>query len=247
MSIEVIRNSEIEVIRNSEDVLLMLDSLMREPAPFWDRFYQDRTKKVPFFVDAPDENLVGYVESGRLQGGRMLELGCGPGRNAIYAAEHGYEVDAVDISEEAIAWAKERAAERQVHIGFQCKSVYELQVEPSGYDLVYDSGCLHHLWPHRRVGYVEMIRQALKPQGYFGLTCFAPGFAEIGGALDHSDWEVYRERSMKGGQAYSREKLLGIMGEAFELVEFRAMKECDASEGLFGVPFLSASLWRKKG
>ncbi|MNF14160.1 hypothetical protein D3C80_2162620 [compost metagenome] len=52
---------------------------------------------------------------------------------------------------------------------------------------------------------------------------------------------------MKGGQAYSQEKLLEIMGEAFELVEFREMKECDASEGLFGVPFLSASLWRKKG
>lgn len=236
-----------EVIRNSEDVLLMLDSLMREPAPFWDRFYQDRTKKIPFFVDAPDENLVAYVESGRLQGGRMLELGCGPGRNAMFAALHGYEVDAVDISEEAIAWAKERAAERQVRIGFRCQSVYELQVEQSAYDLVYDSGCLHHLWPHRRVGYVEMIRQALKPRGYFGLTCFAPGFAEIGGALDHSDWEVYQERSMKGGQAYSQEKLMEIMGEAFELVEFRAMRECDASEGAFGVPFLSASLWRKKG
>lgn len=235
-----------EMICSSEDVLLMLDSLMREPAPFWDRFYQDRTKKIPFFADLPDENLVSYVESGRLKGGRMLELGCGPGRNAIYAALHGYEVDAVDISEEAIAWAKERAAEQQVRIRFECKSVYGMQVEEV-YDLVYDSGCLHHLWPHRRVGYIEMIRQALKPQGYFGLTCFAPGFTEMGGALDHSDWEVYRERSMKGGQAYSREKLLKIMGDEFELVEFRAMKECDASEGKFGVPFLWASLWRKRG
>jgi SAM-dependent methyltransferase len=235
-----------EIIRKPEDVLLMLDSLMREPAPFWDRFYQDRMKNIPFFEEFPDENLVSYVKSGRLQGGRMLELGCGPGRNAIYASLHGYEVDAVDISEEAIAWAKERAAEHQVRIRFQCKSVYELQVEQS-YDLVYDAGCLHHLWPHRRVGYLQMIHQALKPGGYFGLTCFAPGFTEMGGALDHSDWEVYRERSMKGGQAYSKEKLLEIMGDAFELVELRPMKECGATDGEFGVPYLSASLWRKKG
>lgn len=236
-----------EVIKNSEDVLLMLDSLMREPAPFWDQFYQDRTKKVPFFVEHPDENLVSHVASGLLQGGRMLELGCGPGRNAVYAALHGYEVDAVDISEEAIAWAKERAAEQQVRIQFECMSVYDLHVAEQAYDLVYDSGCLHQLWPHRRVGYLRMIQDALKPGGYFGMTCFAPGFTEMGGALDRSDWEVYRERSMKGGQAYSKEKLIEIMGDAFQLIEFRAMKECDASEGKFGVPFLWVSLWQKRG
>ena len=72
-----------ETIKNSEDVLMMLDSLMREPAPFWNNFYSDRTKKIPFFVNHPDENLVSYIESGIIQSGRMLELGCGAGRNSI--------------------------------------------------------------------------------------------------------------------------------------------------------------------
>ena len=39
--------------------------------------------------------------------GRVLELGCGPGRNAIYMAEKGYKVDAIDISEHAIEWGKD--------------------------------------------------------------------------------------------------------------------------------------------
>lgn len=51
--------------------------------------------------------------------------------------------------------------------------------------------------------YIEMVHNALKTGGYSGLTCCAPGFTEIGGALEISDWDVYRDRSMKGGHASS--------------------------------------------
>lgn len=234
-----------ETIHNVDDVMSMLDSLMREPAPFWNQFYNDRTKGVPFFVDLPDENLVSYLESGRVQPGKMLELGCGPGRNAIYAAEKGCKVDAIDLSKEAINWAKERAERKNVNVCFECRSVYDFHPK-TDYDLIYDSGCMHHLWPHRRKAYIEMIHNALNPGGYFGLTCFAPGYNDIGGGLETSDWQVYRDRSMKGGQAYSKQKLFALLDDLFESVEFRSMKACDDHESKFGVHFLWASLWRKK-
>lgn len=47
-----------ETIRTQDDILNMLDALLREPTAFWDSFYEDRTKRIPFFVDKPDENLV---------------------------------------------------------------------------------------------------------------------------------------------------------------------------------------------
>lgn len=37
--------------------------------------------------------------------GRTLDLGCGTGRNALRLASLGFEVDAVDLSPAAIAWA----------------------------------------------------------------------------------------------------------------------------------------------
>lgn len=49
-----------ETIKHATDILNMLDSFMREPEPFWNGFYQDRSKEVPFFVNQPDENLVSY-------------------------------------------------------------------------------------------------------------------------------------------------------------------------------------------
>jgi putative HD superfamily hydrolase of NAD metabolism len=235
-----------ETITDTKDLLDMLDSLLREPAPFWNGFYSDRSKDIPFFVNHPDENLKSYYENGLIPQGNMLEIGCGPGRNAIYSARQGFTVDAVDISDEAIRWAKERAEESKVSVNFECKSAYDLMPKPEYYDFVYDSGCLHHIWPHRRIEYLRLIYSTLKPGGFFGLTCFAPGYTEIGGALELSDYEVYRERSMKGGQAYSKEKLFRLLGDYFDNVEFRSMKTCSEDSGEFGVPFMWASLWRKK-
>lgn len=93
-------------IRSVDDLLRMLDGLFETIE--WDGFYADRERPVPFFVDEPDENLDTWLRDGPLTGGRALELGCGPGRNARRLAEAGYDVDAVDGSPEAIAWARER-------------------------------------------------------------------------------------------------------------------------------------------
>ena len=69
-----------ENIDSYEDVLLMLDNLLMEESRFnWDTFYSDRDRKVPFFANVPDENLVEYFENNLLKPGKVLELGCGPG------------------------------------------------------------------------------------------------------------------------------------------------------------------------
>src|SRR5579875_1376891 len=49
------------------------------------------------------------VRQGTAPPGRVLELGCGHGRNAMYMASLGCGVDAVDFPARAIEWAKERA------------------------------------------------------------------------------------------------------------------------------------------
>ncbi|SDP20835.1 class I SAM-dependent methyltransferase [Lentzea jiangxiensis] len=69
---------------------------------WWDGFYADRSREVPFFAAEPDENLAGYLERGLVTPGRALDVGCGPGRNAVFLARHGFQVDAVDVSATAI-------------------------------------------------------------------------------------------------------------------------------------------------
>lgn len=109
-----------KTIRNLNDLYEMLDTQFRPSKQFWDPFYSDRQKPIPFFPNKPDENLDLYIKSGMINKGRALELGCGPGRNAIYLKMNGYDVDAYDISQVAIDWAKERASELELDINFKC-------------------------------------------------------------------------------------------------------------------------------
>lgn len=109
--------------------------------------------------------------------------------------------------------------------------------------LFFDSGCLHHIAPHRRIAYVELVNKALKPGGVFGVTCFVLG-GELGGS-DLSDWDVYRVKSLRGGLGFTEEKLKSIFHD-FEAVEIRKMRDVEQTEGLFGTSELWTALFRKR-
>ncbi|KMK76637.1 class I SAM-dependent methyltransferase [Alkalihalobacillus pseudalcaliphilus] len=231
-----------EAIYSYDDVLKMLDSLLREPTEFWDDFYSKRNKGVPFFTESPDENLVDYFEKAIFNPGKVLELGCGPGRNAIYFAKNGCEVDAVDLSAESIKWAGERAKKQNVKVNFIQQNLFDLHIEDGAYDMVYDSGCFHHIAPHRRMSYVDVVKSALKPNGLFAVTCFVAG-GKLGGA-ELSDWEVYRKLSLNGGLGYTDEKLRQVFS-AFDEVEIRKMKVIEQPNHQFGIPDFIVALFRK--
>ncbi|MFJ3878460.1 class I SAM-dependent methyltransferase [Streptomyces sp. NPDC090077] len=235
-------------IRTVDDVLNMLDRLFTSETDrwtdgsrdWWDDFYANRSRDIPFFVDKPDENLASYLERGLLTPGRALDLGCGPGRNAVFLAAQGYEVDAVDLSRTAVTWGEERAREAGVDVRFHCGDIFTVDLPPGRYDLVYDSGCLHHLPPHRRVSYLALLERALAPGGHFALACFASG--ATGSKLP--DEEFYRTRSLAGGLAYTLDDLRGLF-PAFGEVELRAMRRQASDSPLFGVSLLNTGLFQR--
>ncbi|QWB25949.1 MULTISPECIES: class I SAM-dependent methyltransferase [Streptomyces] len=243
-------------MRTVDDVLALLDGLFAPEADrwtdrgadWWDGFYADRSRPVPFFVAKPDENLASWVEQGKTGGGRALELGCGPGRNALYLAARGFEVDAVDLSPAAVAWAGERAREAGVEgVRFHLGDAFALAgTELTGpYDLVYDSGCFHHLPPHRRISYRALLENVLAPGGLFGLTCFAAGAGGMGSEL--SDADFYREAGgLRGGLAYTPESLRGIFSGLTD-VELRRMRDEPQESAYFGESFLWTALFRRAG
>ncbi|MEU6320372.1 class I SAM-dependent methyltransferase [Streptomyces sp. NPDC047009] len=237
-------------IRTVDDVLNLLDSLLApeadrwtaDAAAWWDSFYADRSKPVPFFVAKPDENLVSYLERELIPVGRALDLGCGPGRNALHLASWDFEVDAVDLSPAAIAWAEDRSREAGTEVRFHCGDAFNLVgTELTGpYDLIYDSGCFHHLPPHRRISYLALLDRALAPGGYLALTCFAAG--EMGSELDDADY--YRTSRLHGGLAYTPESLRWIFSDLAE-VELRRMHHEPPESPRFGESFLWTALFRR--
>ncbi|WP_030242399.1 class I SAM-dependent methyltransferase [Streptomyces sp. NRRL S-350] len=235
-------------IRTAEDVLTLLDKLFPSAEAFWDRFYADRPADRPFFAPKPDENLASYLDRGLVSPAptgapaRALDLGCGLGRNAIHLASLGFDVDAVDISSTAVDWAEERAREADVGAGprFHRASIFDIELPHPQYDLVYDSGCLHHLPPHRRVSYLALLDRVLAPGGYFGVTVFAAGAM----GSERPDAELYRLGSLEGGLAYSPDELR-LLFRDFEPLEVRPMAAQAPDSALFGVPFLLTALFQR--
>lgn len=236
-------------IRTVDDVLKLLDGLFApeadrwtaDAATWWDGFYSDRSKPVPFFAAKPDESLASYLDRGLITPGRALDVGCGPGRNSLHLASLGFEVDAVDLSPTAIAWAEDRAGEAGADIRFHCGNAFALTATELGgpYDLIYDSGCFHHLPPHRRISYLALLDRVLAPGGHLALTCFAAG--EMGSELP--DVAYYRESRLHGGLAYTPESLRWIFSDLTE-IELRRMHDEPAESTDFGEPFLWAALFR---
>jgi SAM-dependent methyltransferase len=233
-----------QLIYSTDDVLRMLDALLADrDGAWWGEFFADRAKPCPFFADWPDENLAAWFGEGLLAPGRVLELGCGNGRDATYLASLGCRVDAVDFSATAIKWARERAESAGAAVAFQCCSIFAAKIAEGAYDLVYDSGCFHHLPPHRRKDYVELVSRALRPGGSFGLVCFRP---EGGSGL--TDRQVYERASLGGGLGYSEDHLRALWGSApFSLRVLRQMKKTGGGGPYFGEDFLWTLLAVKDG
>jgi len=227
---------------DTDDAPARLDALLEDRGgDWWSAFFTDRARSCPFLIGWPDENLVAWFGQGLLAPGRVLELGCGNGRNAVHLASLGCTVDAVDFSAQAIEWARERARSAGVAVALQCCSIFDATLAEGSYDLVYDSGCFHHLPPHRRRDYVALVDRALKPGGSYGLVCFRPE-----GGSGYTDQQVYERASLGGGLGYSEDRLRALWDTApFRLGELRQMRKTDGI--CFGEDFLWVLLARKEG
>lgn len=107
-------------------------------------------------------------------------------------------------------------------------------------DLVIDSGMFHHLFPHRRLHYREILKNVLKKDGYLLLICFAYG--EDGGD-DVDDYAVYKQKQL--GVTFTPERIRDFFGNDFEIISIELCKELLTDEYMEN-PYLYKCLMQKK-
>lgn len=125
-----------------------------------------REGNMPWDLGRPDFNLQKEIEKGSLKPGRMLDIGCGTGSDALWLAKKGFEVTGTDLSDIAIQTAKERA----VNAGLQCQFyALDFQQQPvpgAPFDCVYDRGCFHSFDSHyMRKKFAKHTAEHLKEGG----------------------------------------------------------------------------------
>ena len=105
--------------------------------------------------------------------GKALDIATGEGRNAVFLAQHGFEVDAVDISEKGLSKARQLAREKGVKINTFAVDLDQFQIEKERYDLIADFYFLK-----RRL--IPRIKKGLKKGGKVVFETYILDHRELG-------------------------------------------------------------------
>ncbi|MFR9751291.1 class I SAM-dependent methyltransferase [Nocardia sp. 004] len=183
------------------------ESTARRASEYWEAFYQEREQ---VWSGQPNTLLVREIDS--LPTGSALDLGCAEGADAIWLAERGWRVTAVDVSETALTRARARAQRQGVaeHIDWQRHDLTESF--PAGHFDLVSAYYLHS--PVARDGErMHILRRAAEAVAPGGLLLIAghaawpslvveppviaefPTTAEVRAGLDlaHAEWQVELE------------------------------------------------------
>jgi cyclopropane fatty-acyl-phospholipid synthase-like methyltransferase len=130
-----------------------------------------RLGRVPWEI-GPRQEMVDLVSSGRIEPGRAVDLGCGTGANAIYLAQHGFQVTGLDFSRAALTKAEASAAAVGVQVRFVEDDLTAIRHDLGSFDFLLDYGTLDDLAPARRSRYVDNVVPLAGPGARFLLWCF---------------------------------------------------------------------------
>ncbi|MCT9820685.1 methyltransferase domain-containing protein [Microbacterium sp. W1N] len=125
----------------------------------WEERYAENTRFWSGRVNATTAAVVA-----ELAAGSVLEIGCGEGADAVWMAEHGWTVTAVDVSATAIARARAAASDRGLHIDFVAADA-DADLPAGSFDLVVSS--FLHSWEtdFPRIGILRAAAARVAPGG----------------------------------------------------------------------------------
>jgi 2-polyprenyl-3-methyl-5-hydroxy-6-metoxy-1,4-benzoquinol methylase len=141
--------------------------------PSWELFYRDQpVETMPWYYPRLDPDLADALDRLRITSGSALDLGTGPGTQAIALARRGLEVTGSDVSLAAVASADSRAAAEGVQVRFVHDDILASRLGES-FDVVVDRGCFHVIDPERRPDYVRTLHRLVRTGGRVLLKTFS--------------------------------------------------------------------------
>lgn len=141
--------------------------------PDWEQLYQDKNvESMPWFNPDLDPDLEQALTTLNLHAGTALDLGTGPGTQAIALAERGFQVTATDLSDTAVRQALDKAKEKGLDISLTQDDILNSHLNQE-FDFIFDRGCFHVLPPEQRQDYVRVVERLIKSKGYLFLKCFS--------------------------------------------------------------------------
>ncbi len=126
----------------------------------------------PWDIGRPQKEFIRLAEKGEING-RVLDVGCGTGENALYLASLGFEVCGIDTAPSAIKKAKEKSKKRGIKVNFLVGDALKLQSFKNKFDTVIDCGIFHVFTDEERPIFAASLSSVLYSGGKYFMLCFS--------------------------------------------------------------------------
>lgn len=164
----------------------------------WEERYKSQSyDQMGWYYPELDPDLVSALEELNIRSGSCLDLGTGPGTQAIELAKRGYKATGTDISKEAIR----KASERSKKAIFIQDDILDSKIGEK-FDFIYDRGCFHTLEKKSHQAYLKSVSKLLVPNGLLFLKTFS----------------TMEPKSGIGPYRYSHSDIIHVFGIHFSII-----------------------------
>ena len=128
---------------------------------------------------------------------KVLDIGCGEGKDAVYMAERGCKVTAFDITESGIRKTKRLAEQKGVQVNAFVADINDFCIDDR-FDIIYSTGTIQYLFDDRIALFFEKIKAMVNNGGCIYLNVFVDKpFLEL-----PPDWDK-EEKMWRTGELFT--------------------------------------------
>lgn len=102
---------------------------------------------------------------------KLLDIGCGEGKDAVFFARNGYDVTAFDVSDAGIEKTKRLADKIGVHVNVFKADILDYRLD-THFDIIFSSGVLHYIKPEFRKEIFDNYKQFTNQDGLHVFNVF---------------------------------------------------------------------------
>ena len=179
----------------------------------------------------PCEESYYYVEKWSREGrSGVLDMGCGLGRHALLFAKNGFDVTAMDISEEALSFLKEEAVKQGLNISCINANMESMPFPDNTFDCIFAMHSAGHADTEGMHRIMNEIKRVLKPGGAILITLCSKEtwtYAESGLPKVDANTVIKTDGPEQGVPHFFVDKNdIENLFEGFELITVRHIDDC---------------------
>lgn len=137
---------------------------------YWEEYYARKTYK-HVWAEFPSQ-FAAFCASEIEAGSKILDFGCGNGRDSLFLSQIGHDVVACDYAKAGIDLVKGKAEAKQLELDAQILNIYDtsdvqkfMAAHPTNFDVVYSRFVMHAITAEGQDRFLRLTKKVLKEDG----------------------------------------------------------------------------------